>query len=807
MPKPRLQSVFPSGGQNGQTVEVQLVGTDLEGVDSLWFDHPTLRAFRVAGGKFRVAIGADAPIGHHDVRAVGTLGASNPRTFVVGNLSEKIWLKSQPDATKPETRHLAINSTVNGRIDAQGQVDEFTFEGKKGQRVFIEVEGERIDSRIDASLTLADPSGRVIQEAQDDVGLDPILDATLPSDGQYTVKIQDVVFNGSSDHIYRLIVHEGPRIDAVFPAIVANDGKETTLTLIGRGLGLGGEPIADATIDGRPIEKLQVKWNPSGLLDSALNASGSALTLSPTLDRRGFEYRYRSPSGRVSNPVFLAESAAPIVLEKEPNDEAHPQVVPIPCEIAGTFDKPGDFDVYRFAAKQGEVWWVQADSEHIGAAADVNFTIQKVPPKGPAQDLVNGEDTPDVIPDLRLPTNSPDASVRWQAPENGEFQVVLSDLYSSQRGDVRLGYRLTIRKEKPDAIVSLVPLEAQVIDSVNVRAGSKTLAYAVAKRLDGYNGPIRIEAKELPPGVSCPSVVIGPGQAIAPIVFEAKKDAKDAIGTARLISTIQPGDPKTKVERDVLSSSMIWPPSNGPSGMLPPPVRLTRGFVITVRSPLGFGVDVQPNVWNVGQGHSLPLTFKVERLGDMTETVQLVATDLPPNFPQPPPALVAKGTQTLEMPLYLPKNMPAGSYTFIFRGNAPVPFNKDPNAKDRPNINLLSPTNPIVLNIQPTPANLSINANGGNVPQGGKLDLVVTITRQNGSTGPLTLSLVAPPSGKLTANPVVIAADKNAGTLTIQGAIDSPPGVVANLYVRATAPVNGANVETDEPVALTIQKK
>lgn len=805
LPKPRLQSVFPSGSRRGETVEIQLVGTDLEGVDALWFDHPTLRAFRVAGGKFRVAVGAEAPIGHHDVRAVGPLGASNPRTFVVGDAPEKIRLKTQADAANPASRRIAINSVVNGRLDAPGQIDEFTFEGKKGQRVFLEVEGERIDSRIDATLVLADPSGRVLQEAQDDQGLDPLLDATLPRDGAYTVRVQDVTFAGSSDHVYRLILHEGPRIDAVFPAVVARDGSEANLTLIGRGL--GGEPIAGASIDGRPIEKARATWKPTGPLDSALNAGGSTLTFASILDRRGFEYRFHHPSGRVSNPVFLAEAVAPIVLEKEPNDETRPQSVTPPCEIAGFFDKPADFDAYRFSAKQGEVWWVQADSERIGASADVNFTIRKIPPQGPPQDLVNGEDYPDFVPDFRLPTNSPDAAVRFQAPENGTYEILLSDLYSARRGDVRLGYRLTIRKEKADAIVSIVPFESQTLDSVNVRAGSKTPAFLVAKRLDGYNGPIRVEARELPEGVTCPSVFIGPGQVVAPLVFEAKKDAKETVGTVRLVSSIQPGDSKTRIEREVLASSMVWPPSNGPSGPLPPPVRLTRGFVIAVRGPLGFGLDVQPSVWKIGQGHALPLSFQLDRLADMTEGVQVVASDLPPNFPAPPPALIAKGARTLDLPLYVPKNVPPGNYSFLFRGNAPVPFNKDPNAKDRPNVNVMLPSNPIVLEIAPAPANLSVNAQGGVVSPGGKLDLLVTIARQNGSTGPLTLSLVAPSSSKLSATSVVIPGDKNTGTLTIRAANDASPGAVANVYVRATAAVGGSNVETDEPTSLTIQKK
>ena len=65
---------------------------------------------------------------------------------------------------------------------------------------------------------------------------------------------------------------------------------------------------------------------------------------SVTAPQPGRELRLRGPAGW-SNPVFLADPAAPAVLELEPNDAARPQVVAPPCAIAGRFDAPGDVDV------------------------------------------------------------------------------------------------------------------------------------------------------------------------------------------------------------------------------------------------------------------------------------------------------------------------------------------------------------------------------------------------------------------------------------------------------------------------------
>src|SRR5262245_9950455 len=44
LPQPRLQSIFPSGGKVGTTVEVTFTGTDLEEPQALLFSHPGLKA-------------------------------------------------------------------------------------------------------------------------------------------------------------------------------------------------------------------------------------------------------------------------------------------------------------------------------------------------------------------------------------------------------------------------------------------------------------------------------------------------------------------------------------------------------------------------------------------------------------------------------------------------------------------------------------------------------------------------------------------------------------------------------------------
>src|SRR5262249_31573355 len=122
-PKPRLTVLTPTGGKAGTTFEVAYTGTDLDEPQGLYFSHPGITAEPViptapaaapqaekdsmAKGKektkdkakkpapapppttkFAVTISDDVPLGYYDVRFIGKNGISNPRVFVVGNLTE-----------------------------------------------------------------------------------------------------------------------------------------------------------------------------------------------------------------------------------------------------------------------------------------------------------------------------------------------------------------------------------------------------------------------------------------------------------------------------------------------------------------------------------------------------------------------------------------------------------------------------------------------------------------------------------------------------------------------------------------------
>src|SRR5262249_52298051 len=258
------------------------------------------------------------------------------------------------------------NSTVNGTISASTDVDYFVFAGKQGQRVVVSCLASSIDSRLFAGLELYNKQGSLIAANREYQDKDAVLDATLPSDGDYYVRVFAFTYTqGSPEHFYRLTVSTAPWIDAVYPPVV-EPGKKTDVTIYGRNLP-GGKPDPSAVLDGHVLDKLFFAVEPPSdpAAHTQLRTTGYVPPRSSFLD--GFELRLRNDVG-TSNPYLLTYARAPVVLDNEANDTSESaQEVPVPCEIVGRIEKRGDRDCYRFTAKKGDVYGIEPFADRIGA--------------------------------------------------------------------------------------------------------------------------------------------------------------------------------------------------------------------------------------------------------------------------------------------------------------------------------------------------------------------------------------------------------------------------------------------------------
>ncbi|MDR3621392.1 MAG: hypothetical protein P4L85_18725 [Paludisphaera borealis] len=112
-----------------------------------------------------------------------------------------------------------------------------------------------------------------------------------------------------------------------------------------------------------------------------------------------------------------------------------------------------------------------------------------------------------------------DSKLYFNAPADGSYLARIRDVRGLEGADLR--YKLTIRPSRPDFRVEFTPLKTAI------EAGGSQEFRVKAQRIDGFDGPIRIDLDGLPPGFSATTpLVIEEGQVEALGVVSAKVDAK-----------------------------------------------------------------------------------------------------------------------------------------------------------------------------------------------------------------------------------------------------------------------------------------
>jgi hypothetical protein len=596
LPQARLNTIYPAGGQRGTTIDLSLGGgVDLDEASQLYFSHPGITAVaKTAGeppqpvtGQFVVTIAADVPVGVYDVRVRGLYGMSNPRSFTVGAMKETteeaavkavldaataaaatakaaldkdannealkkakadadalVARAGQPNNSMDKPTPIELNTVINARSEAATDIDWYRFSAKAGQRILAELRSKNIDSRMEGAIELYTTAGKRILSRRTTGRQEPLVDFSVPADGDYLLKIYDFLYGGGPDYVYRLSVHTGPHIDFVLPAS-GLPNTTATYTLYGRNLA-GGQPSPVKSADGRPLDQLPVQI--------ALPADA---TLFDPADQvppdesgvDGIKWSLTTPAG-VSNAVTIYFASAPTALELEPNDTADKaQKLAPPVEITGQFQARGDVDQYQFDAKAGEVFWMEVFGKRSGSNADPVMIVSQVKKDDKGVETVSVITTVDDNPAnisatvnaTLFNTATDDPAYRFAAPADGTYRITVRDRAFESKGDPSCVYRLSIRKESPDFRLVALPVvpttdpnQIAGMWDLGLRKGDNADLVVMAFRHDGFNGVIDLTVEGLPAGVTCPGASIGPGQTATRLVFSATEQAAEWQGPIRI---------------------------------------------------------------------------------------------------------------------------------------------------------------------------------------------------------------------------------------------------------------------------------
>ena len=699
LPQPRLYSVFPTGCQKGVPVDITLAnGVDLDETTTLLFSHPGLKAVpkvNMADGKpvpnvFTITADAAVPPGIYDVRSVGKYGVSNPRSFVVGDRKEVE--EVEPNNTRETATKAEVNTLINGRSNAATDIDWFKVPLKQGQRVLMECVCGSIDSKLDGVLELYSPTGKLLMVRRDRFH-GPMVDFTVPADGEYLLKLYDSLYGGSADHFYRLAIHTGPHIDYIYPPSGLPNATGD-FVVYGRNLP-GGQP-SDAKIGGQPLEQLAVKI---ALPDNTTLQQAGPNLRSSEASVDGIAYTLAGPAG-TSNPVMVYFASGPIVKEVEPNNApAMSQVVAVPGEFVGQFQARGDVDYLTFEAKANQVFWLDVYGERNGGTVDPFLTVDRVVVDDKGVETLTrmtalDESAPNVRP-LVFDTLSNDPAFRFAAPADGKYRVSLRDRYFESRGGPQMVYRLAIRPERPDYRLAALPIAPKPQDQLTVgdpwelvlRKGDNVLVEVYSFRQDGFAGVIDITAEGLPAGVTCKGASIGPGQNVTTLVFTSTDAAAPWTGPIKIVGTAQIADPAAPmgtppkaVVREARGGTVVWNRGAGIATI----ARMTRDLVLSVNSELASYQVVAdaPAKIEVNQGSQILIPVKLLKRNAFDDAVTLTFLGQPANVLMEAKP-IAKGQDAELARLFVQNNAPAGTYTIYLKSQATIPYRRNVEAAEQ----------------------------------------------------------------------------------------------------------------------------
>lgn len=573
---PSVATTSPQAVAPGATTDVKLRGGSLVGAANVWTSFPAKTVLtpevkdngkNAAEVTWRFEVPADAPVGVHGIRVATAGGTSGLKLILVDDLPSVA--QAAGNTTPDKAQELTLPVAVDGAVAALTR-NYYKFKATKGQKLSIEAVARRLGSALDPMIRLLDVNGRELAWSDDEAGLrgDARLQHTFDADGDYSIEVRDIRYQGGGGHFYRLRVGDFPIISVPYP-MGGKRGSQSVLTFVG------------PDVDGVAPASLQI---PEGSVAEVVNVGAKRI------------------DGRSSGLAMLRVSDAPAKSEAEPNNtiEAASKVT-LGDTLVGRIDSPGDVDHFRITAKKGQKYTFRAITRRVGSPTSVylrllNATGGQVAAK---EDFGVG-----------------DATFDYTFPADGDYLVAVEELH--RRGGSEFAYLIEVGVAENGFVLTAAT------NTVNIGAGSTT-AITVNSVRKGYNGPIQIAAVDLPAGVTSNPTVIGPGMNTVVLTLTSTADAPLNLAAAiKVTGSAQIGDKSLVVLADTEAAM------KGGFNALPwAPQSLSKHVALGVGPKPQIRLRVETP--NVVFGKQLSGTVKVivERAEGFNEAITLAVTPDP----------------------------------------------------------------------------------------------------------------------------------------------------------------------------------
>ncbi len=402
----------------------------------------------------KVSIRANAKPGMYEIRLLSANGLSNPLNFQIDKIPEH--KEREPNDKKPYNDPLNTPFVLNGQI-MPGDIDMFQFNANKGETLVIETNArslkpymaDAVPGWFQAVVSVYDVDGKELAFCDDYLfNPDPVIFFEVPRSDTYTIKINDSIYRGREDFVYRISVSQKPFITSVFP-IGTSSGINTAAKITG--------------------------WN---LPKDTIELDGTGRNSTRTASVRNNDLH--------SNEVLYAVDKLPACFDAAGNDSIkNAQSVSLPVIIDGRIENSGETDFFCFDADKGDKVVIEVNARRLHSPLDSAIGLYD----SQGKEIAFNDDFKNKAAGLQ--THHADSYIMTELPESGKYYVKIFDIRNE--GGVEYTYRLRISAPMPSYDLRITP------SSIALPAGQTVALRVDVLAKDCFNDDIMLGLKSMPP--------------------------------------------------------------------------------------------------------------------------------------------------------------------------------------------------------------------------------------------------------------------------------------------------------------------
>jgi hypothetical protein len=490
---PIVIAMSPLGARQGETLDVQILGRNLDETREITFARSDIKAVVVASDFFfvqaHITVGPKVPVGLHDYRLCTPRG-THVGVFHVGSLPRLN--ESEPNNDLKHAQRVELPAMIDGVVDID-DYDVFRFHADAGKTVVFDVLSTRAGTRFDSTLTILDERGAELDFIDDAyIQKDPYLAFTPKKSGDYFVRVAGSaepiagLFEGTPYSSYRLVAGVVPHMLHALPA-----GMRRGSTNLLRIAGLNLQTIDRVVLGDGLAEGKVVEARPDLLVVRM------AVPASVAPGRHPLRAFVGSLEAQRQIDVVVSDLEERLVARG--TSRTNPQSITVPVALSGVFDRKKAAHFFAFDVQAGERLVFDVDSMKLGYLDDPLVSLYTADGKLLASHDDRVQQNGDEPPNL-------DSYLVYTFEKAGRYVAMIRDC--ANRGDPNYIYRLAVSRAKPDFdLRSLTP-------ELTLFRGRTVPLPVRVRRFGGWSTPVDVWVENLPAGVTCEKVVAPPKDTI-----------------------------------------------------------------------------------------------------------------------------------------------------------------------------------------------------------------------------------------------------------------------------------------------------